>query len=176
MDPIMNIKSNHLLCTLLAAVTLSAFAGTASAADACTEIQAHVSSNPNKVEAALFSHFGGGDHLVRLGRNNGDFDFMRLRKAGNLSQVKGCTIRYSALAQKYTPRFDGQVGVAAPKPERTRGGKVDWRIEFDASQGTKLLIKKQHIITVNWKGEGAVKEKIFRNANGNKTYFGGSLN
>ena len=172
----MNFKTTHLISTLFAAAALCTFAGAAAAAEGCTDIKNYVDANPNKVEAALFAHFGGDDQLVGLGRNNGDFRFMRLRKAGNISQVSGCTIRYSVLAEKYSPRVDGQVGVSAPKPERTRGGKVDCRIEFDASQGTKLLIKKQHIITVNWKGEGAVKEKIFRNANGNKTYFSGSLN
>lgn len=171
----MNFKTTHLLSALFAAAALSTVAGTASAADACTDIENYVSSNPGKVAAALFSHFGGDDHLVDLSRNNGNFRFMRLRQAGNISQVSGCTIRYSALAQKYSPATDVQIGIAPAHPERTRGGKVDWRIEFDASQGTKLMIKKQHIITVNWKGEGAVKEKIFRNANGNKTYFSGSL-
>lgn len=171
----MNSKTAHLISAVLAVAALCTFAGAASAADSCTDIKNHVTANPGKVEAALFAHFGGDDHLVGLSRNNGDFRFMRLRQTGHISQVSGCTIRYSVLAQKYSPRVDGQVGVAAPKPERTRGGKVDWRIEFDASQGTKLLIKKQHIITVNWKGEGAVKEKIFRNANGNKTYFSGSV-
>ena len=171
----MNFKTTHLFSILLAAAALSTLAGTASAADTCTDIKNYVSANQSKVEAALFAHFGGNDHLVGLSRNNGNFRFMRLRQAGNISQVSGCTIRYSALAQKYSPATEVQVGVAAGKPERTRGGKVDWRIEFDASQGTKLLIKKQHIITVNWKGEGAVKEKIFRNANGKKTYFSGSL-
>lgn len=171
----MNFKKTQLISTLLAVAALSTFAGTASAADSCTDIKNHITSNQSKVEAALFAHFGGDDHLVGLGRNNGDFRFMRLRQAGDVSQASGCTIKYSVLAQKYSPGTDVQVGVAAGKPERTRGGRVNWRIEFDASQGTKLLIKKQHIISVNWKGEGRVKEKIFRNANGNKTYFSGSV-
>ena len=63
----MNSKTAHLISAVLAVAALCTFAGAASAADSCTDIKNHVTANPGKVEAALFAHFGGDDHLVAAG-------------------------------------------------------------------------------------------------------------
>ena len=142
----------------------------------CLPISTAIQANGAKIQQALFDHYGDSERKVKLGHNNGDYDFMRLREVGVIKSVGGsCNLRYEARSQKFDKGFDGQVGVAPPKPERKRDGEVEWEIRFNPADGAKLCVMGQSIKHVNWRSEGAVKEKIFINKNGKKKYFSGCL-
>lgn len=170
----MKLQTSHLFGALAVATAFGTFSSAASAAS-CADVQNFVASNRTQIEAALLKNYGGDDHQVKLGRNNGDFAFMRVDQTGVITNMSGCTIQYTAHAQKFSPAVDVQPGVAAGHAERERGGSVVFSIGFDANQGDKLCINGQHISRVNWKGEGKVKERIFLKNNRNRTYFKGCL-
>jgi hypothetical protein len=170
----MNIKPSHLFGALAVATAFGTFSSAASAAS-CSDVQNFVAGNRTQIESALLKNYGGDDHQVSLGRNNGHFNVMRVQQTGVITKMSGCTIQYTAHAEKFSPAVDAQPGVNPAEDERHRGGSVVFSIGFDANQGDKLCINSQHISSVNWKGEGKLKERIFLKNNRNRTYFNGCL-
>lgn len=164
----MNIKRTYLFPALCAAASLSAFSGTASAAD-CDEIQTYITANTEKVRSALAAHYGDKNHEVFLGQNAGDFTRMTITGlAIHKVSTKSCAIDVGASAKKI--KVEG-----AAQQRRTRDGEVKFVVEFDASKGTNLCVKSAHLTSANFRTEGAVKEKIFVNNNKNNGYFSGCL-
>jgi len=167
----MNTKPTRLF-QALSALALVCVGHAAHAADnPC----AFINENRTQIEQALFQHYGNSDRLVKLGHNNGDFDFMRLRGGGFITAVSGCSIKFKAPAQKVTLARDVVVGVAAGHPERTRDGEVEWQIGFDATRAAQLCVQSQSVKSANWRKEGQVKENIFVRNNRHKNYFNGCL-
>jgi hypothetical protein len=161
--------------TSLAALAAIVLCGASAAASAKDNPCANIAEQRTQIEKALLENFGGADHQQELSRNAGDFQFLRLRnQPGTIVALDGCSLRYSVLTQKYSPPVEN-LSNNPPKSARTLDGRITWSVTFDEAQPAKLCIKSQHMVDVNWKGEGAVKEKIFRNANGNKKVFSGCL-
>lgn len=168
----MKTTQQHRLAAL-AATALVAFAGNASAADnAC---KSFIADHRTQIEKALVDHFGGPDHQIELGRNDGDYPFLQLRdQPGTIVEVSNCSVRYSVLAKLFAPAVEN-TGGNPPKKAHAKNGRVIWRINFDPTQVEKMCIKAHHMTEVNWKDDGRLTEKIFVRANGEKKAFAGCL-
>ena len=166
----MNFKRTYLVPAMCAAVALSAFSGTASAAD-CNEIQAYIQANTKKVEAELFKHYGNHDRQVNLSRNNGNYHFLTMSGLSiDKVSASSCVIDVGLSVTKV--RLGPPPGQLV---ESTRGGSLKMGVEFDASKGTQLCVKSNRVYSANFRKEGRVKEKIFVNNNKSKPYFNGCL-
>jgi hypothetical protein len=168
----MNTLKKTRLAVLLAIAACGASAPAFAKDDAC---KSFIADHRTQIEKALIDHFGGSDHQVGLGRNDGDYDFLRLRnQPGTIVEITNCSVRYSVLAQKYSPPVEN-TGGNPPKRARSQDGRVIWRINFDPAQVEKMCIKGHHMTEVNWKNDGRLTEKVFVRANGDKKSFEGCL-
>lgn len=166
----MNFKPSYLIHALCAVTACSALSGTASAS--CPEIEKYVLANRQKVESALFEHYGDSEKRVKLGKNNGGYDFMTIKGIVNVEGARGCLVQIKVSADKN--KFDSNP--VNPQLEK-RDGSVKLELEFAESGGTKLCIKENgnRVRSANWRDEGGPKEKIFVNNNKSKKYFSGCL-
>lgn len=164
----MNFKPSYLVRALCAVAAFGALSGTASAS--CPEIEKYVLANRQKVESALFEHYGDSEKRVKLGKNNGNYTFMTIKGGVDVEGARGCLVQIKVSADKN--RFSSNP--VNPQLEK-RDGSVHLELGFSASNGTKLCVDSNRVRSANWRDEGGVKEKIFVNNNKSKKYFSGCL-
>lgn len=165
----MTFKPSYLIRALCAVAAFSALSGTASAAS-CEDIEKYVLANRAKVASALFAHYGDSEKKVKLGKNNGNYDFMTIKGTVDVEGARDCLVQIKVSADKN--RLSSNP--VNPQLEK-RDGSVRLELGFSANSGTKLCVNSNRVRSANWRDEGGVKEKIFVNNNKSKNYFSGCL-
>lgn len=153
----MNIKPTHIFSTLLAAVALSSFAGTASA-NTCKDIETFGLANRPAIEEALAKHYVSRANVIL----NGEV---------RVQNVSGCRARV-----KVPAGINHLVGRNPDiKTLKLEKGSMEMFVHIDPAQGNKMCITKTDLQKVQFDQHGPVEEKLFVRRHDDKNFFSGCL-